>query len=59
MKLQSIAAAMDDGNLEAACNKLAALAAEIRAQSGKKLTVDDANALLQAVAATREAAGCG
>ena len=58
-KLQSAAASMDDGNLEAACNKLAAFAAEVRAQSGKKLTTAEASALLAAVAATREAAGCG
>lgn len=57
-KLQAIAASMADDNLDATCNQLGALAHEVEAQAGKKLSLDEARALLDEVAAIRASAGC-
>jgi hypothetical protein len=49
-KVKSFTAKVDAGNSTAACNALAAFAAEVRAQSGKSIPRSDADALLAAAA---------
>ena len=56
-KLQAIAGSLDSSN-QAACNQLSALANEVRAQVGKKLTQEEANTLLSAIASIKTTAGC-
>jgi hypothetical protein len=46
------------GNTTSACNQLGALIHEAQAQSGKKLTVDQANAIIAAVQDLSSALGC-
>jgi hypothetical protein len=57
-KLQSASASMAAGNAEATCNKLDAFANEVRAQTGKKLSQADADALLRETAAIKTKVGC-
>ena len=57
-KLQGIAAAVGSGDKQAACNRLGAFESEVRAQTGKKLTADEADVLLREAAAIRSKAGC-
>ena len=56
-KLQAIAGSLGNNN-QAACNQLSAVANEVRAQVGKKLTQDEANTLLSAIASIKTAADC-
>ena len=58
-KLEGIAASLERGNQAATCNKLDALANEIRAKSGKGMSSAQAAALLAAVDAIKTKAGCG
>jgi len=57
-KVKSFTAKVDAGNSTAACNALAAFAAEVRAQSGKSIPRSDADALLAAAAQVRAVLGC-
>lgn len=57
-KLQSIAASIEGGNANAACNKLGAFESEVRAQTGRKLTQSEADVLLTETAAIKTKEGC-
>jgi hypothetical protein len=57
-KLETIAASIESSKRDAACGQLAGLASEVQAQSGKKLTAEDANALLRAIAGIQLNVGC-
>lgn len=58
-KLQAIGASVGTGDTQKACNQLAAFENEVRAQTGKKLTESEAQALLAEAAAIKTKAGCG
>ena len=57
-KLQGIADSVAEGDTKGACSKLAAFENEVAAQTGKKLTQSDADALLRESAAIKTKAGC-
>jgi hypothetical protein len=57
-KLQAIADKIGSGDSTAACNQLDAFVNEVNAQVGKKLTQEQADALLAEVAKIRTKAGC-
>lgn len=57
-KLQAVAASIGAGDTQGACNQLAAFENEVHAQTGKKLTQAEANALLVEVAAIKTKVGC-
>jgi PKD repeat protein len=57
--LQNVLRSLDNSNTGAGCNQLAAFIAQVQAQSGKKLTVVEATALIQAATDARGALGCG
>lgn len=57
-KLQAIAASIDGGDTQAACNQLSAFDNEVRAQTGKKLTESEAATLLAETAALAAMSGC-
>lgn len=57
-KLEGIAGSIGDGNVDATCRKLRAFENEVQAQSGKKLTASEADALLREAAAIKTKAGC-
>ena len=49
---------IDAGNLGAACNQLNAFIKQAQAQSGKQLTVDEANQLIASANQIKAALGC-
>ncbi len=57
-KVNAAQASLAAGNTTDACNELAALINEASAQSGKKLTVAEAAAIIAAATAIRTALGC-
>jgi hypothetical protein len=57
-KLAAVQSSVANGNTTSACNQLSALIHEAQAQSGKKLTVDQANAIIAAVQDLSSALGC-
>ena len=57
-KLEGAVAALGRGETDAACGKIGAFMNEVEAQRGKKLTPEEADALLAAARAARTTAGC-
>jgi hypothetical protein len=57
-KLNNILAAINAGQTANACSQLNAFVNEVNAQSGKKISVADANALITAAQAIKTALGC-
>jgi hypothetical protein len=57
-KLSAALAALAAGDTADACTDLASLISEARAQSGKKLSVDDANQVISNVQQIRAVIGC-
>lgn len=57
-KVRSIQEELADGDEDGACDQLAALAQQVEAQTGKKLTQDQAGHILSDVAAISAALGC-
>ena len=57
-KLQHALEAINADDKATACSDLAAFINEVRAQSGKKLSVSQANQLIAAVQQARTAMGC-
>jgi hypothetical protein len=57
-KLTAIGASIAAGDAAATCQRLNAFANEVRAQTGKKLTQTEADALLRETAAIKTKAGC-
>lgn len=57
-KLDAALAALDAGNVTGACNNLQALINQANAQSGKKLTIAQANQIISAANAIRATLGC-
>ena len=57
--LQNVLRSLDNSNTGAGCNQLGAFISQVQAQSGKKLTVAEAAALIQAATNARGALGCG
>lgn len=58
VKLEHALAAIEEGNLDLACNQLGAFANEVSAQSGKKLTEEQAEELLEGADNVRAEIGC-
>ena len=56
--LQNVLRSLDKGNTGAGCNQLGAFINQVQAQSGKKLTVAEATALIQVATDARGALGC-
>ena len=57
-KLESIADSIAAGDIQDACNQLGAFENEVNAQTGKKLTQTEADALLTAVSEIKTTLGC-
>lgn len=57
-KLGAVQSSVARGNTTSACNQLSALIHEVQAQSGKKLTVDEADAIIAAAEQLSSALGC-
>jgi hypothetical protein len=57
-KLQAALTAVNAGQTASACSAISDFINEVHAQSGKKLTVDQANQLLNAAAAIQPSLGC-
>jgi hypothetical protein len=57
-KARAAQASLDKGNTSAACNQLQALINEAQAQSGRRLTADQATAIVAAARDLRAALGC-
>ena len=57
-KLSAALAAIEDGRDDTACNVLAAFIRQVQAQSGKKITLDQAAQLIEAADRIRAVLGC-
>jgi hypothetical protein len=58
VKLENALEAIDEGDLELACNQLVAFINHASAQAGNKLTEEQAEELLEGAANVQEAIGC-
>jgi hypothetical protein len=58
-KLVSAQRSLDELDTDGACLELTAFANQVRAQSGKKISTSEAEALLARVATFRKSLGCG
>jgi len=56
--LQNVLSSLSAGNTGAACNQLGAFINQVQAQSGKKLTIPEANQLLRSATNAMAALGC-
>jgi hypothetical protein len=56
--LQNVLKSLDNSNTGAGCNQLGAFIIQVQGQSGKKLTIAEATALIQAATDARGALGC-
>jgi hypothetical protein len=57
--LTNLLKSLDKNNTAAACSQLAAFISQVKAQSGKSLTVQEAASLIEAATAARGALTCG
>lgn len=58
VKLEKVLEAVEDGDIDTACSELGAFVNQVEAQAGKKLTVEQAQELLDAAALLADQLGC-
>lgn len=59
VKLENALSALEDGDVESACNLLGAFIHQVEAQAGKKIPASDAASLIEEATSIRAMLGCG